>query len=256
MKYRKNIYFTKYLCLAVLLLNLSNPAWAKDIENSTQNSDHYEYYNRKVFAFNNMVDKALIRPLTVIYSEFVPKLITTRISSFLSLWSYPMDVVNYAIQGEWDKSKTALVKFTVSIILTAGTSDAGEYIEDPAYQATSMNATFASLGFGAGPYIVLPLLGSGSTRDMVSRGVSAPFSAPFTNNRNWLEITFIKALDIRSKYLGADKTLEKTSLDYYSTYRTITLESESQFINGTSDKPVGLDRDDFDGDDSDDDLDW
>ena len=277
MKYRKNIYFANYLCLVVLLGSLCSPAWSGDIENrapdtSTQDGDPFEYYNRKVFAFNNTLDKTVLRPLTVVYSTVIPKLITTRISSFIDLWTYPLDVVNYALQGEWEKSSTALVKFTVSVILTAGTSDAGEYIEDPHYESTSLNATLASFGIGMGPYIVVPFFGSGSTRTMVSSGISAfaftplttqtaeaikPISVPIANNLTYLEKEAVQVLNTRSKYIGADKAFENTSLDYYSTIRTILLTSERQSINGKTGEPVGIENDDLeDLDDSDDDLKW
>ena len=256
MKYRKNIYLRKYLYCTLLIVCTSGSVWASDIKNTNVNNDPYEYYNRKIFAFNNSVDKIILRPLTVVYSEFVPQLLRSKVSSFLSLWSYPMDAVNYALQGEWEKSQTALIKFTVSMILTAGTADAGEYIENPNYQSTSLNATLASYGFGEGPYIVVPFFGNGSTRDMLSRGMSSLISSQVVDDKTLLRLYYLNILDTRSKYLGADKAFQNTSLDYYATMRSLSLDSARQAIEGTSNEPVNINKDIFADDDSDDDLTW
>ena len=250
MEYRKNRHILKILFTAILFNFLSIPALSNDTDKVSASQDPFELYNRPMFEFNNVVDKALVRPLAVTYATFIPETIKTRVTSFFDLWSYPLDAINYAIQGNWNDSKEALLKFGVSFVITAGTSDAGEYVGTPNYKSTSFNATLARLGFEQGPYIVLPFIGHGSSRNMTSRLVTTA-SDPLRNISSDNRLTYLKIIDKRSHFITTDESLENTSLDFYAVIRSITLQNEKRLTNGEQSTPSNLNSINFDESDED-----
>ncbi len=255
MEYRKKIFYRKILSTTLIYGLLTSSILETTAKNAPNNPDPFEPYNRPIFEFNDVLDKVLIRPAALFYSNVAPKILTTRVDSFFSLWSYPLDIVNYAIQGKWDNSKQALLKFSVSIILTAGTSDAGEYINSPDYESTSTQKTLAHLGMKQGPYIVLPFMGHGSLRSIAARTLN--FNAiPQFNKNSYSSLKTVDIINKRSKIIGVDEVLEETSLDYYSAIRTITLRIEEKLVKDTRNLPLRTNNI-FDYSDSeDDDLNW
>ncbi|NBX19364.1 MAG: hypothetical protein EBR08_01380 [Bacteroidia bacterium] len=61
--------------------------------------DPYEKLNRKIFAFNSVVDTFLLRPVAKIYGRFTNDYTKNRVGSFVDNISEPLSTVNYTLQG-------------------------------------------------------------------------------------------------------------------------------------------------------------
>ena len=88
-----------------------------------------------------------------------------------------------------------------------------------------LGQTFGTLGMQAGPYVVLPLLGSSSIRDLPGRIVSM-----YINPLSWLDdVSFrnimvgVNAVDSRANLLAKEDIASEISNDKYTLYRGCVL---------------------------------
>lgn len=127
--------------------------------------DPLERFNRKVYAFNDAADKAVIRPVAVTYRKITNDTTRRLISNFYANIKMPITIINDLLQIE---PKSALrnsgrfaVNTTVGII---GLFDPASEIKLTP-DDTDFGVTLAKWGMPEGPYLVLPLIGPTTGRD-------------------------------------------------------------------------------------------
>lgn len=190
-------------------------------------NDPFEPFNRGVHSFNQAVDKAILRPTAIAYREVVPEITRYHVNSLLRNLASPVIFANDLLQGEIDRAMVTLFRFAFNVSF-------GFFgLNDPAteaglvYHDEDFGQTLAVAGVGEGPYLVLPLLGPSNPRDVVGR-VADWFMDPFTwvaKNNNWGTATAVRTglsvIDTRESLLDPLDEMEKSSLDYYATLRTL-----------------------------------
>lgn len=151
-------------CVGVACLALV-AGCAKSPEAITTN-DPNEAFNRKVFAFNVAVDKALLQPASgVAGSGRGP--ILTGVHNFAANLDTPGDIVNNVLQLRLMLAARNTLRFAVNT--TAGVGG----LFDPstalglAAQETDFGETLYVWGVGAGNYEMLPIVGPSTQRDTV-----------------------------------------------------------------------------------------
>ncbi|HMD66538.1 MAG TPA: MlaA family lipoprotein, partial [Stellaceae bacterium] len=105
---------------------------------------------------------------------------------------------------------------------------AGRWGELP-YHEQDLGVTFGVWGIPEGPYLVVPVLGPSDPRDLVGQtaeGFGDPFNRLVTGNPYTLYwIPFVRGgvsgIDQRSRYIETLADIERTSLDYYATIRSL-----------------------------------
>lgn len=136
--------------------------------------DPYEKLNRKIFAFNSVLDYFLLRPVAIGYKRLTNNYTKTRVSSFIDNIDMPLTIVNYGMQANYDQSMKSIWRFIInSTFGIAGLFDVANEVGLPPTRQTFGN-TLAHYGAPPGPYLVIPLVGSSNVRD-----ASDPL---FTNN--------------------------------------------------------------------------
>ena len=106
--------------------------------------------------------------------------------------------------------------------------------------------SFAVWGIGDGPYLMLPILGPSNVRDTVGRIADSfmdPFSYLMANNGldfARLGMTVTDGIDLRSRNIESLEDIEKNSLDFYATLRSLYRQNRrSEILNGkVEDIPV------------------
>ena len=147
-----------------LFLSLSLPPLVMAEEN-----DPYENVNRKVFAFNEFMDKWLLKPVAKGYRFITPSFVDTGVSNFFDNLGEVRNLVNGGLQGDGNHALTSTGRLLVnSTVGLGGLFDvASEWgLEE---RKEDFGQTLAVWGVGDGPYIVLPFLGGGNLRDSFSR---------------------------------------------------------------------------------------
>jgi phospholipid-binding lipoprotein MlaA len=183
--------------------------------------DPWEGFNRKVFAFNEAVDSAVLRPVAETYRDTVPQLVRTGVSNFLGnigdLWS----TANHFLQGKPQSGLEQGMRFLTNTLFGLGG------LLDPASEmglkrhSEDFGQTLGRWGLGPGPYLVLPLLGPSSVRDGIGRvpDMAASPSNLFDDSKASTLTTVLTVVDARASLLGVTGLADRVSLDKYSFFR-------------------------------------
>ncbi len=128
--------------------------------------DPYQNFNRKMFAFNQKADKAVIRPVAVAYTRVTNETTRTLISNFFSNLRSPITIINDALQGRGGAAVEATGRFVVNTTVgVLGLFDPATRMKLPPH-STDFGVTLARWGVPDGPYLVLPFLGPTTLRDV------------------------------------------------------------------------------------------
>lgn len=185
-------------------------------------SDPWEGFNRGVYAFNNVVDGVLIKPLAKTYNFVVPRPARKGVTNFLHNLASPANFANAVFQGNSEQSFTILWRFILNSTLgVGGLFDFAGY-HGLVASDEDFGQTLAVYGVGPGPYIVLPIIGPSNLRDAVGK-VADAFLDPinYLDEEEWI-IAHKAAviIDRRSRTIELTDEVERTSIDPYATFRS------------------------------------
>ena len=133
--------------------------------------DRFENGNRKIYALNDRLDSAVLEPVAAAWRQNLPEPAQRAVSNHVSWTGLPATAMNSALQGKGENSGLALVHFAING-LTLGFVDLLEE-EENRPQKEDFGQTLAKAGVPPGPYVMVPLLGGGTGRDMTGRVVTA-----------------------------------------------------------------------------------
>ncbi len=193
-------------------------------------NDPFEDTNRAIFNFNQVVDRNVLVPVAKAYRTVLPDPVRDSLRDFLRNLREPLIFANDALQGEFDRAGQTFARFTLNSTLGVGglIDVAGRWGELP-YHEQDLGLTFGVWGIPEGPYLVVPILGPSAPRDLVGQvgeGFGDPFNRLVTGNPYTLYwIPFVRGgaagIDQRSRYIETLADIERTSLDYYATIRSL-----------------------------------
>lgn len=128
--------------------------------------DPFESLNRKLWDFNwNVLDKYLLRPLAVGYSEYLPRPAQTGVRNFVTNLEEPGYAVNSLLQGKFKHSGKAVGRFVInSTVGLLGLIDVADYMGIERHKE-DFGQTLAVAGVGNGPYVMIPAYGPTTFRD-------------------------------------------------------------------------------------------
>ncbi len=189
-------------------------------------ADPLEKINRPIYTFNTKADKYVLRPVAKTYVDYTPDPVRTAVSSFFDNLFYPTVVINDVLQAKFAQSGRDLGRF----VLNSTFGLAG--FLDPATKVglkkndEDLGQTFGKWGIGEGWYLMLPLFGPSTNRDLVGR-VGDVWTSPLQymnlDFEDRIAIGVAQAIDQRGQLLGFDKIL-KQQLDPYVFLRTAYLQ--------------------------------
>ena len=196
-------------------------------------SDPMEPLNRAVFNFNDGIDRAVLKPVATVYDQVTPSPVKTGVRNFFGNISDVWSVVNNLLQFKLKESLETLTRVGVnSTFGFAGVLDIGTEMRLQR-NTQDFGQTLGVWGFGAGPYVVLPLLGPSSVRDTVGTVVDG--SADLVNSaagnvatRN--SLTTLRVVDKRAELLDVTNILDQAALDKYSFTRDSYLQRRANSI--------------------------
>lgn len=204
-------------------------------------NDPLEGFNRGMFAFNNTVDKAVLRPASIVYKAVFPTYARDRVTNFFDNLRSPVVFANSLLQGDPQNTFVTFWRFTFNSTLgVLGLWDIATELGVPARNEEDFGQTLAVWGVGNGPYLVLPLLGSSNLRDTVGIGVDAaldPTNYNVIDDRERIYLKIAEVIDTRTRYgVLIDNTYEE-AIDPYATFRSLYLQRrEAQIINSSQDQ--------------------
>lgn len=179
--------------------------------------DPWEGFNRKMFAFNDLVDRKLVRPAAKGYRKVVPTGGRRAVGNFFRNLLEPTTIINGLLQGKVDQAVSDLWRFIInSTVGLLGFRDVATHMGLERHDE-DFGQTFAVWGLDSGPYLVLPFLGPSTLRDGI--GLTPYYFA--TDPRLFLDSTAgivalitLDVIDRRAQLLGASRVLQ-LQLDPY-----------------------------------------
>ena len=247
----------KFLKLSIITLMLSTSAFAgTDGENelskkAKQTKDCFEPLNRATFALNQGLDKVVFKPVAKVY-RVLPSPVRTGASNSLDNLSTLVTIPNNLLQGDFKSAgiNTArfLINTTVGII---GIIDIAQMIGFPEYEKEDYGQTLGALGVGPGCYLVLPVIGPSTVRDTIGSFVNVMGGDPWYNasvngNNEYLDdqvyaaSKILTAIDFRAKNIESLDNLEKNSIDFYASVRSLYLQDRQRKIKNTTNSSNSL----------------
>lgn len=128
--------------------------------------DPLESFNRKVYTFNDAADKAVIRPVAVTYRKITNDTARRLISNFFANIKMPITIINDLLQADAESALRNSGRFAVNTTIgVIGLFDPASKMKLP-YDETDFGVTLAKWGLPEGPYLVLPLVGPTTPRDI------------------------------------------------------------------------------------------
>ncbi len=188
-----------------------------------ETNDPYEPLNRGIFEFNLVLDKAVLKPVAFVYKEAVPDPIRNMIRNFLDNLRSPIIFANDMLQGEWNRAGETLFRFAMNS--SFGVLGIADIAGDLGFQAhdEDFGQTLAVWGVDDAPFLMLPVLGPSNPRDAVGFLVDFLFD-PFTyiaDSEYRIARFATRAVDTRARRYDTINELERTSLDFYATVRSL-----------------------------------
>ncbi|NBC20023.1 MAG: VacJ family lipoprotein [Alphaproteobacteria bacterium] len=218
-------------------------------------NDPLEPLNRRVFAFNEAADRAVIGPAADAYVAVTPGFARTGVSNAVSNLNSPVVFANDVLQGEPERAAETFYRFLVNSTLgVLGLFDpAAEFGVEG--HSEDFGQTLAVWGVGEGPFLVLPLMGPSNLRDASGRGVDAfidPLNTGEINNDEDLTETVrwtsfaLGLLQTRVEIEPQLESLRDQPEPYVAMRRAYTSQRQAAVRNGRAQDDPYKDLPDFD----------
>jgi phospholipid-binding lipoprotein MlaA len=209
------------LCVGACATVPEDPVARAEFERT---NDPLEPMNRSIFDFNMTADKYVIRPTAEAYRDYVPGPARTAIRNIIDNLKQPVVFANNVLQGDPTRASTTLARFVLNSFM--GIGGIFDIATDQGYprQQGDFGQTLFVWGLNEGPYLMLPLLGPSNPRDGAGRGVDAvidPWGYVADSTVFGLSRLVVDGVDERSKYIEELDNIERTSLDFYATIRSL-----------------------------------
>lgn len=201
--------------------------------------DPWESYNRSMHAFNENVDRAVVKPLAKGYETVLPQPIRTGIGNFFSNLDDVVVFFNNLLQRKGARAASdggrVLVNTTLGlfgIFDVASRMGMRKHDED-------FGQTMGYWGTPPGPYFVLPLLGPSTLRDAPARLVDMQVSPLHLHGDEGVRTGLIalNAVDIRAGLLQSERILDEVGGDRYAVIRDAWLARREYLVHDG--KPPG-----------------
>ena len=219
-----------------LLMKKNNPNEVKDC---------FEGVNRVTFAFNKALDGLIFQPVASAY-RVLPSPVRTGVSNSLDNLSNLVTVPNNLLQGDFAKAGTNTGRFIINTTVgILGLFDVAQYLGLSELEKEDYGQSLAKLGVGPGCYVVLPIIGPSTARDTLGSlgnfmggdawyNVTVRNDTQYFNDMDYYLSKMSAGVDFRAKNYDAIENLEKNSLDFYASVKSLYLQDRQQKILNTN----------------------
>lgn len=192
-----------------------------------QVKDPLQPLNRQIFAFNDALDRNVLKPVAIQYVAKVPEPVRNPYRQFRKNLGEPWNAVNQLIQGRPSRAAKTLGRFTVNTLTTLGFADPARRLGLPT-EEESFGVTLGYYGVASGPYVMLPFFGPSTFRDgfgLAADSFGRPQKYLLDDQEGILWSTnVLQAIDARSQILDIEESLKG---DKYAMIRDFYLQRKA-----------------------------
>ena len=253
-----NKKFIIFIFTALLLLESTASA---DLNESSGGvnpaSECFEKASRAIFTFNQVLDNIIFEPVSKAY-RVLPMPIRTGSSNVLSNIAHLITIPNNILQGDFGAASINTVRFFLNTTIgILGIFDPAEAMGLSYAGKEDYGQTLGAWGMGSGCYFVLPILGPTTVRDVTGTAASLLGGDPWYNVSSRNDTQYFKdsdyyisratsGIDFRSKNIESFDSLEKNSVDFYASIKSLYLQDRENKIQNTKSKIKTQDDSDWD----------
>lgn len=214
------------MCLAIL----SACASRQTLEQGST-MDPFEPVNRKIYRFNEVADKYVARPIAVGYQHITPAVLRTGITNFFDNITYPIDILNAALQGKFKQAgldtSRLIINSTIGVFgFMDPATDVGlvKHNED-------FGQTLGVWGVPEGPYLMVPFFGPRTARSGVGSLADAYVNPQFRvfSGSTRTQVYIFWLIHRRSMLIGIDKEVQR-AFDRYAFVRDAYLQNRTYLL--------------------------
>ena len=203
--------------------------------------DCFEKLNRVTFSFNQGLDKAIIKPIAKSYRKLpnpIQKGTKNAVTNLSNLITIPNNILQGDVRMAIINTGRLVVNTTVGLL---GTIDVANKVGFPKYEREDYGQTLGAWGIGPGCYLVLPVLGPSTIRDTAGSFANVFGGDPwynasihgnneFLSEKVYLTSKALSGINFRSDNLESLDNVEKNSIDFYASLRSLYLQDRENKI--------------------------
>ncbi len=215
------------------------------LDKAKASEECFENVSRSIFKFNMVFDNIILEPIAKGYNK-LPNPIKIGTSNFTSNIATLLSIPNALLQGNFSQlghtTGSVIVNSTVGIL---GLFNPAEKMGLKPHKE-DVGQTLGTYGMGPGCYYVLPILGPTTARDTIGM-IADTFVDPFAhitirekelmgvsgNDLDYFSVKGTTAVDFRADNITTFQSLEKNSIDLYSSFKSIYLQNRENKINNS-----------------------
>lgn len=193
---------------------------------TADNKDPWESLNRKTFAFNDAVDRAVLKPVAQGYVKVVPGVARTGINNFFSNLEDVGNSLNNILQGKMVDGINDAGRVVLNSTMGIGGLIDVATINGMEKHNEDFGQTLGWWGVQSGPYLVIPLLGPSTLRDAPAKVVDPQWYWPrlIHNDTAYWSLWALDKVRTRASLLQGESVLDQAALDRYGFIRDAWLQ--------------------------------
>ena len=220
--------------------------------------DCFEKVNRATFAFNQSLDKVIFEPIAKGYRK-LPSPVRKGTGNVLSNISNLVTIPNNILQGDVKTAGLNTARLTINTTVGIfGIFDVAKHMGLVTnYKKEDYGQTLGAWGVGEGCYLVIPIIGPSTTRDLVGTATSMLGGDPWYNitvkndTKYFTESDYYiskggDGVNFRAKNIESFDNLEKNSMDFYASVRSLFLQDRKKKISNSDNITETQDDSDWD----------
>jgi phospholipid-binding lipoprotein MlaA len=206
--------------------------------------DCFENLNRVTFSLNQGLDRVIFEPVAKAY-RVLPSSVRSGTGNVLENLSSLVTIPNNVLQGEFKKAGVNTGRFAINTTLgILGIFNVAEKIGFSKYEKEDYGQTLGVMGMGEGCYLVLPILGPSTVRDTAGsflnllggdpwHNASVHGNNEFLSTSQYITTKVLTGIDFRAKNIDSFENLEKNSMDFYASVKSLYIQDRQQKIKNS-----------------------
>ncbi|HVO04355.1 MAG TPA: VacJ family lipoprotein [Candidatus Cybelea sp.] len=211
------------------------------VEAYNEANDPLEPMNRYFFEINHLLDEMILKPFAGYYHTALPQFAQDGVRNALRNLHSPTILANDMFQGSLGRAGDTASRFLInSTIGVGGLFDVADSFGIK-YHDEDFGQTLGWYHVGEGPYLMLPVLGPSNPRDLTGRVVDYALDpltwVGYIYNVGWINTVRggLEGLDTRARNMQAIEELQKGSVDFYATIRSLYRQHRNDAIRNGED---------------------
>ncbi len=209
---------TRILALLAMSLALGGCATAPG---RTTSNDPWDGLNRRINHFNDVADRATLKPVAKAYAKVTPGWMQTGVRNLFANLGYPTTILNQLLQGKVAMACQDTGRLLINTIAGVGGLIDAASIAGLTANEEDFGQTLAVWGVPSGRYVTLPLLGPSNLRDAPSRIADYFTGVPRYVDVRWQAEWSVRAVEVigyRADLLPVEAQIENV-FDRYAFLR-------------------------------------